>query len=72
MLRHVLPSRRLAYAGRVGSLARLRVAPPTRRDRVRLAAQLPWFARNLLVKVGLRLLRPTARLTGRPVPPDPY
>ncbi len=72
LLRHVLPSRRLAYAERVGSLARLRVSPPSRRDRVRLAAQLPWFARNLLVKVGLRLLRPTARLIGHPVPPDPY
>jgi predicted O-methyltransferase YrrM len=72
VLRHVLPSRRLAYAGRVGSLARLRVVPPSWRDRARLAAQLPWFARNVLVKVGLRSLRPVARLTGRPVPPDPY
>jgi predicted O-methyltransferase YrrM len=72
VLRHVLPSRRLAYAGRVGSLALLRVAPPSWRDRGRLVAQLPWFARNLLVKVGLRLLRPVCRVTGRPVPPDPY
>lgn len=72
LLRHVLPSRRLAYAGRVGSLAWLRVTPPSRRDRGRMVAQLPWFARNVVIKLGLRLLRPVARLTGRPVPPDPY
>lgn len=72
VLRHVLPSRRLAYAGRVGSLVRLRIAPPRGADRLRLAAQLPWFVRNLVVKAGLRLVRPVARLAGRPVPPDPY
>jgi hypothetical protein len=72
LLRFVLPGRRLAYAGRVGSLARFTVGAPTRAQRLRILAELPWFLRNLVVKVGLRLLRPVATLTGRPVPPDPY
>jgi len=57
VVRHLLPSRRLRYLDRVGSLARFEVAPPTRRDRVRLVAQLPWFARNLVVKIALRVTR---------------
>jgi predicted O-methyltransferase YrrM len=72
LLRFVLPGRRLAYTGRVGSLARFTVGPPGGRDRLRIVAELPWFTRNLVTKVGLRLLRPVARLTGRAVPPDPY
>lgn len=72
ILGHLLPSRRLAYAGRVGSLARFTVGSPGPRDRARILAELPWFVRNVAVKIGLRAWRPVARLTGRPVPPDPY
>jgi predicted O-methyltransferase YrrM len=60
--------RGLVYTGRVGSLARFVVGAPTAADRRRLLAELPWFARNVLIKVALRAWR----LTGRPVPPDPY
>jgi predicted O-methyltransferase YrrM len=56
---------RLRYTGRVGSLARFEVGTP---DRRRLLAELPWFVRNVVIKIGLRVLR----LTRRPVPPDPY
>ena len=72
ILRWVLPSRRIAYAGRVGSLARFTAGRPGPRDRVRILAELPWFVRNVVVKIGLRALRPLSRLTGRAVPPDPY
>jgi len=72
VLRHVLPSRRLAYTARIGSLALVRTVSPTWRDRARVLAQLPWFARNLVVKLALRLLLPASRLLARPLPPDPY
>lgn len=73
VLRHALPSRRHRFLGRTGSLARFEVAAPSRGDRARLLAQLPWFARNLVVKVLLRLrLRPLARLLGHEGAPDPY
>jgi predicted O-methyltransferase YrrM len=72
VLRWVLPSGRIAYTGRVGSLARFAVGSPGLRDRARILAELPWFVRNLAVKIGLRGLRPVGRLTGRAVPPDPY
>lgn len=70
----VLPfSRRLRYAGRTGSLARLEVGRPALADRARLLAPLPWFGRNLVVKVLLRLrLRPVARLLGHSDGADPY
>ena len=46
-----------------GSLARFRVAPPARADRTRILAQLPWWLRNVGLKILLRLrLRPVARL----------
>ena len=73
LLRDLLGSRRLRYAGRTGSLARLEAVPPTVRDRLRLLAPLPWFARNVVVKVLLRLrLRPVARLLGHHDTADPY
>jgi Methyltransferase domain len=68
LLVHVLPTRRLRYVGREGSLARFVVGAPTVRDRLRLAGQLPWFARNVVIKVGLRV----ARLVGYRGTPDPY
>ncbi|MCW2791482.1 MAG: hypothetical protein JWO76_580 [Nocardioides sp.] len=73
LLRELLPSRSLRYAGRTGSLARLQVAPPSRADRARVLGQLPWWVRNLVVKVLLRLrLRPLARALGHGDAADPY
>jgi predicted O-methyltransferase YrrM len=71
--------REYAYAGRTRSLAEYRrVAAPLRaaeraRNAARQAAQLPWFARNVLVKVALVLgLRPLARLLGHRSGDWPY
>jgi predicted O-methyltransferase YrrM len=68
-----------AYAGRKRSLAEYRrVATPLRaaervRNAARQAAELPWFARNVLVKVALVLrLRPLARLLGHRSGDWPY
>lgn len=73
LLRELLPSRRLRYAGRTGSLARIEVARPGATHRLRVLTSLPWFARNLVVKVLLRLrLRPVARLLGHLDAADPY
>ena len=65
----VLPANNLRYLGRERSLApRFEVGRPTSRDRLRLAAQIPWFLRNLVVKIGLRI----ARVVGYRGTPDPY
>ncbi|HEY0169130.1 MAG TPA: class I SAM-dependent methyltransferase [Jatrophihabitans sp.] len=73
LLRHVLPSRRLRYLDRTGSLARFEVAPVSRADRLRILAELPWWLRNVGVKVLLRLrLYPLARLVGHHDRADPY
>jgi len=71
--------RDFAYAGRTRSLAEYRrVAAPLRGpERVcnaaRQAAQLPWFARNVLVKVALvARLWPLARLLGHRSRDWPY
>jgi hypothetical protein len=73
LLLHVLPGRGLAYEERCGSLAVLVRRPPGPRDRLRLLEPLPWFARNLFVKVALRArLRPLARLLGHGDTADPY
>jgi hypothetical protein len=46
------------YRGAVGSLARFRRAPMAKvarlRSSVRMLAALPWFGRNLAVKVAIR------------------
>jgi Methyltransferase domain len=77
LLRHALPSRRLRYLDRTGSLARFEVAAPdapvTVADRLRILAQLPWWLRNVGIKVLLRLrLYPVARLAGHHDRADPY
>lgn len=74
ILVHVLPSRTLTYVRRVGSLALFRVAPPSSADRLRIVAELPWWLRNVAVKVLLRLrLRwVAARAFGHRSPYDPY
>jgi hypothetical protein len=73
ILRHVLPGSDLRYERRVGSLALFRVGHPTGRDRLRIVAEMPWWARNVVLKILLRLrLRPLARLLGHDSPYDPY
>jgi len=77
LLRHVLFSSRLRYLDRTGSLARFEVAPagsPVRwPDRLRMLAELPWWLRNVGVKMLLRLrLYPLARLAGHADRADPY
>jgi predicted O-methyltransferase YrrM len=73
LLRHVLPSHRLRYLDRTGSLARFEVGPVSRADRLRLLAELPWWLRNVGIKVLLRLrLYPVARLVGHHGTADPY
>jgi hypothetical protein len=67
ILRHVLPSTRLRYVDRTGSLARFEVARPSGRDRLRILAELPWWLRNIGIKVALRV----SRLFGSTTP-DPY
>jgi predicted O-methyltransferase YrrM len=71
--------RDFAYAGRTRSLAEYRrVATPLRaaeraRNAARQAAELPWFARNVLVKVALVLhARPLARALGHRSADWPY
>jgi predicted O-methyltransferase YrrM len=73
ILARVLPSRRYTYLDRAGSLARFVLRPPTWRDRGRLLAQLPWFSRNVVMKVLLRLrLGRVAAVLGHKGPYDPY
>lgn len=73
LLRHVLFSRRLRYLTRVGSLALFEVSSPSRADRLRMVCQLPWWLRNVGLKILLRLrLYPVARLFGHHDTYDPY
>lgn len=67
LLRHVLASNRLRYLDRATSLARFEIAAPSTADRLRMLAQLPWWLRNVAVKLVLRV----ARLFGNTTP-DPY
>lgn len=73
LLVHVLPRRSLAYAGRDGSLARFVKRRPHALDRWRMLTELPWWLRNVLVKISLRLrLLPLARALGHTGEFDPY
>jgi predicted O-methyltransferase YrrM len=73
VLRHVLPGRNLRYVDRTGSLARFEVGTPSRADRLRILAELPWWLRNVGIKILLRLkLFPLARLAGHHDTADPY
>lgn len=69
LMRLLFASPRWRYVGRTGSLAEYRredVSGGARaRNLARQAAQLPWFARNLLAKAAIvARLRPVARLLG--------
>lgn len=73
LLWRLVTDHRSRYLGRTGSLALFEVSRPTVRDRLRVLGELPWFARNLVVKVLLRLrLRRLARLLGHHDAADPY
>ena len=73
ILRHVLFGDTLAYERRSDSQALFRVRKPTAADRRRILAEMPWWIRNVFIKVLLRLrLRPVARLLGHDSPYDPY
>lgn len=73
MLVIAFTGRRSRYVGRTGSLAVFENAAPGLSDRARLLAQLPWFVRNLTIKVLLRSrLTPAARLLGHDHTADPY
>ncbi len=61
------------YVGRTGSLAQLRKHHATRAGRLRCLAELPWWFRNVWIKVLLRLrLRRVAALFGHTDTCDPY
>ncbi|MBK6887718.1 MAG: class I SAM-dependent methyltransferase [Tetrasphaera sp.] len=67
------PGSRLRYADRSGSLARFEVGSVGLVDRGRLLAQLPWWLRNLALKLLLRArLGGVARRLGHDSPYDPY
>jgi predicted O-methyltransferase YrrM len=75
--RLLVASGEFAYRGRTRSLAEYRRTRPRGRARaasaLRQVAALPWFARNVLVKVALVLrLRPLARALGHPSGDWPY
>ncbi len=73
ILRHVLFSSTLAYERRSDSQALFRVRRPTTADRLRILGEMPWWLRNVFLKVLLRLrLRGVARLFGHDSPYDPY
>jgi predicted O-methyltransferase YrrM len=73
VLRDAATADRHRYLGRTGSLARFEVGHPSPADRLRVLRELPWFGRNLVVKVLLRLrLRRIARLLGHHDTADPY
>jgi hypothetical protein len=76
ILRELVPGRTFRYVGRTRSLAEYRadLAPADRlRNAARQAGQLPWFFRNVGLKVLLTLGwgELLGRL-GRPVPQWPY
>jgi predicted O-methyltransferase YrrM len=76
-LRLLLASSQFRYAGRSGSLAEYVREQLDGRARLANAAsqlaQLPWFVRNLAVKLAIVLgLRPLARLLGHRSGPWPY
>ncbi len=67
------PGAPLRYLSRSTSMAVFEVGSPSATDRGRLLAQLPWWVRNLGIKVLLRLrLRGVAARAGHDGPYDPY
>ena len=75
IMRELVPSRRFRYVGRSRSLAIYRADLDRRRvsNSLRQLAQLPWFVKNVMLKVLLKLgLGSVLRRFGRDVPEWPY
>ncbi|GAA1096204.1 class I SAM-dependent methyltransferase [Nocardioides dubius] len=73
LLPELLGPSRLRYLRREGSLAVFEHARPRLRDRLRMACQLGWWLRNVVIKVLLRLrLSRVAGLLGHHDTADPY
>ena len=73
ILLRVLPSRDLSYVRRTGSMALFERRSPSVADRLRIIGEMPWWVRNVGLKILLRLrLRPLARLLGHDSPYDAY
>jgi predicted O-methyltransferase YrrM len=77
VLRRLGPSRGFAYRGRTGTLALFEHRPGNAASTVakllRLAAEMPYFARNLAVKIAIRRRwTPLHRALGHPGTHDPY
>lgn len=69
----LLPSSRLRYIGRTGSLAAFERSRPVLSDRLRILAELPWWLRNLGIKLLLRAhLKAIARAVGHHGSYDPF
>jgi hypothetical protein len=78
ILRELGTGRRFRYVGRSRSLAEFRATPPQgfgvrTRHVLALAAQLPWFVKNLVLKVLLLAgVGKVLERAGRPAPEWPY
>jgi len=75
IMRELVPSRRFRYVGRSRSLAVYRADLDRRRasNALRQLAQLPWFVKNVTLKMLLKLgLGSVLRRFGRDVPEWPY
>jgi hypothetical protein len=73
ILLRVLPAPDITYVRRVGSMALFHHSRPSSSDRLRILREMPWWLRNVALKVLLRLrLRPLARLAGHDSPYDPF
>ena len=66
LLASVLCASDWVYVERTGSLALFRRGRPGLADRLRVLAELPWFARNVVVKTLLRLRLRPGRAGARP------
>ena len=73
VLAKVLPSSTLRYLERSDSMALFTTGAPSAADRRRVLAEMPWWVRNVGIKVLLRLrLRRVAAAVGHDSPYDPY
>ena len=73
LLDHVLVRGRLRYLRRETTMAVFDSTTPSSQDRRRLAAELPWFTRNVTIKAARRVhATPVLRALGHDSPYDPY
>lgn len=73
LLRALLPASDVRFVKRVGSLVVFEKSRPSFGDRLRMLGPLPWFLRNLVVKVLLRARwQRLARVLGHRGEADPF